>query len=65
MNGSLVRDDAHLAHREHFVKTQHAQLGDVYVESVGFRFSETRPTVGPVPSLGGSTEWVMREILGR
>jgi benzylsuccinate CoA-transferase BbsF subunit len=65
MNGALVRGDEHLAQREHFVKTRHALLGDVYVESVGYRFSDTRPSVGPVPSLGGATEWVTREILQR
>ena len=65
MNATLVRDDAHLAHREHFVQTQHAQLGDVYVESVGYRFSNARPAVGPVPSLGGGSDWVKREILRR
>ncbi|HEY6599347.1 MAG TPA: CoA transferase, partial [Pseudomonadales bacterium] len=65
MNAALVRDDAHLAHREHFVQTRHAQLGDVYVESVGYRFSGMRARVGAVPSLGGDTDWVMREILGR
>ncbi|HET6471226.1 MAG TPA: CoA transferase, partial [Pseudomonadales bacterium] len=65
MNATLVRDDAHLAHREHFVRTQHAQLGDVYVESVGYRFSDARPAVGPVPALGGSGDWVKREILRR
>ena len=41
------------------------KLGDVYVESVGFRFSDMQPRVGKVPSLGGDSEWVMREILGK
>ncbi len=65
MNAALVRDDAHLAHREHFVQTRHAQLGDVSVESVGCRFSGLRARVGAVPSLDGDSAWVMREILGR
>jgi len=65
MNAALVRSDEHLTHREHFVTTRHSQLGDVYVESVGLRFSATRPSVGPVPSLGGDGEWVKREILRR
>ena len=39
------------------------QLGDVFVESTGYRFSDMKPVVGKVPSLGGDTAWVMREIL--
>jgi len=64
-NAAIVKDDAHLALREHFVRTTHEQLGDVYVESVGFRFSDMQPRVGKIPSLGGDSEWVMREILGK
>ncbi len=64
-NAAIVKDDAQLAQREHFVRTQHEQLGEVYVEGVGFRFSDMQPRVGKIPSLGGDSEWVMREILGR
>jgi crotonobetainyl-CoA:carnitine CoA-transferase CaiB-like acyl-CoA transferase len=64
-NALIVKDDAQLAQREHFVRTTHTQLGEVYVEGVGFRFSDMQPRVGKIPSLGGDTEWVMREILGR
>ena len=64
-NAALVKSDAQLAQREHFVRCTHGQLGDVYVESVGYRFSDMRPSVGKVPSLGGDSEWVMREILRR
>ncbi len=65
MNAAIVKEDAQLAHREHFARTTHGQLGDVYVESVGFRFSDMQPCVGRIPSLGGDTDWVMRELLGR
>jgi crotonobetainyl-CoA:carnitine CoA-transferase CaiB-like acyl-CoA transferase len=65
MNATIVRDDAQLAHREHFVTTQHAQLGAVYVESVGYRFSHTRAAVGAIPALGGDGDWIAREILRR
>jgi crotonobetainyl-CoA:carnitine CoA-transferase CaiB-like acyl-CoA transferase len=64
-NASIVKADAQLTQREHFVRCSHAQLGDVFVESVGYRFSDMRARVGKVPSLGGDTDWVMREILGR
>jgi benzylsuccinate CoA-transferase BbsF subunit len=64
-NAAIVKDDAQLAHRAHFVRTTHEQLGDVYVESVGFRFSDMHASVGKIPSLGGDSEWVMREILGK
>ncbi len=65
MNAAIVKDDAQLAHREHFVRTTHEQLGEVYVEGVGFRFSDMQPRVGKIPSLGGDSDWVMREILGK
>ncbi len=64
-NAAIVRADAQLAEREHFVRTTHAKLGDVYVESVGYRFSDMQACVGAVPSLGGDTDWVLREILNR
>ena len=65
MNAAIATADTQLAHREHFVRCAHAQLGDVLVEGVGYRFSDMHPRVGRVPSLGGDTEWVMREILGK
>jgi benzylsuccinate CoA-transferase BbsF subunit len=65
MNAAIVKDDAQLAQREHFVRTTHEQLGEVYVEGVGFRFSDMQPRVGKIPSLGGDSDWVMREILGK
>jgi len=64
-NTLIVKEDAQLAQREHFVRTTHTQLGEVYVEGVGFCFSDMQPHVGKIPSLGGDTEWVMREILGK
>ncbi len=64
-NASIVESDAQLTHREHFVRCAHAQLGEVFVESVGYRFSDMKAQVGSVPSLGGDTQWVMTEILGR
>ena len=65
MNAAIAQWDTQLGHREHFVRCAHAQLGDVFVESVGYRFSDMQPNVGKVPSLGGDTEWVMREILDK
>jgi benzylsuccinate CoA-transferase BbsF subunit len=57
--------DAQLVHREHFVRCTHAIHGDVVVESVGYRLSGATPRVGRVPSLGGDSDTVTREILRR
>jgi crotonobetainyl-CoA:carnitine CoA-transferase CaiB-like acyl-CoA transferase len=56
--------DPQLMHRGHFVRTHHHQLGDVWIESVGYVFSDMTPRIGKVPSLGGDSERVRREILG-
>jgi crotonobetainyl-CoA:carnitine CoA-transferase CaiB-like acyl-CoA transferase len=64
LNGELSREDAQLAHRGHFVETQHALLGTVFVESTGYRFERAVPVVGKVPSLGGDSERV-RALLPR
>jgi crotonobetainyl-CoA:carnitine CoA-transferase CaiB-like acyl-CoA transferase len=64
-NAANVREDTLYAHREHFVQTRHRHLGEVYVESVGWRVSGLRPAVGAVPSLGGDGDWVMRQVLRR
>jgi len=65
MNAAIATADAQLAHREHFVRCAHAHLGEVFVESVGYRFSDMQARAGKVPSLGGDTEWVMHEVLGK
>ena len=65
VNGATVRDDPQYAHREHFLRCRHGRLGDVYVESVGYRFSDMHARVGDVPTLGGDGEWVRRELLRR
>ena len=58
MNAELSKHDPQLAHRGHFVATEHAQLGTVFVESTGYRFERAAPRVGRVPSLGGDSERV-------
>jgi crotonobetainyl-CoA:carnitine CoA-transferase CaiB-like acyl-CoA transferase len=55
--------DSQLTHREHFVRTMHHQLGEVFIESVGFRFSDMRPNVGKIPSLGGDSAWVKEKFI--
>ena len=62
-NAAIVKSDEQLALREHFVVCKHDQLGEVFVEGVGYRFSDMQANVGKVPSLGGDTDWVMHEIL--
>jgi len=56
LNAELSKADAQLAHRGHFVTTQHALLGTVTVESTGYRLENAVPVVGKVPSLGGDSE---------
>jgi crotonobetainyl-CoA:carnitine CoA-transferase CaiB-like acyl-CoA transferase len=58
LNAELSKSDAQLAHRGHFVATQHAQLGMVTVESTGYRLENAAPIVGKVPCLGGDSEQV-------
>jgi crotonobetainyl-CoA:carnitine CoA-transferase CaiB-like acyl-CoA transferase len=55
--------DPQLTHREHFVRTTHHQLGEVWIESVGYRFSDMQPSVGKIPSLGGDSDWVKEKLL--
>jgi len=65
MNAEIVEADAQLGHRRHFVRSRHAQLGEVMIEGVGYHFSGMEPRVGRIPSLGGDGEQVLREILRR
>ena len=65
MNAELSMRDAQLAHRGHFLATEHALLGTVFVESSGYRFETAVPAVGRVPSLGADSERVRALLAGR
>ena len=60
-----VYDDPQLAHRKHFLKVDHPELGRVPVESSRLRLSRTparAPTHGPM--YGDHNERVLRDFLG-
>ena len=65
VHAGLVRSDEQFAFRQHFVRCRHGQLDEVFIESVGYQFSDMQARVGDVPTLGGDGKWVAREILGR
>ncbi|MEY2590776.1 MAG: hypothetical protein QOJ67_2760, partial [Acidimicrobiaceae bacterium] len=60
-----VHDDPQLAHREHLVALDHAELGPGEYERNGFRIDGAPSGYDrPGPLLGEDTEWVLGELLG-
>jgi benzylsuccinate CoA-transferase BbsF subunit len=61
----VVRADPQLAHREHWVRLPHAEMGESLYNNLPFRLSRTpvRPT-RPAPLLGEHTHEVLHELLG-
>ncbi|MEO2168120.1 MAG: CoA transferase [bacterium] len=60
-----LQHDPQLAARGHFRLRDHSTLGPLQLEHAGFRLSDSPPdypTAGP--TLGGHTDWVLREVLG-
>jgi len=54
-----------LAHRGHFVTTDHAQHGPVVVEGTRWHFSRTPPTsYRAAPTLGQDAFEILTELLG-
>ena len=57
--------DTQLAHREHFVKVDHTELGSVLIEGSRYRFSDTPAThFDAAPTLGEHTFEILTDILG-
>jgi crotonobetainyl-CoA:carnitine CoA-transferase CaiB-like acyl-CoA transferase len=57
--------DPQLAHRGHFVTTDHAELGPVTVEGTRFLMSRTRPQgYRAAPTLGQDTFDILTDVLG-
>jgi benzylsuccinate CoA-transferase BbsF subunit len=61
----VVTVDPQLAHREHWVRMPHAEMGESIYNNLPFRLSRTavRPT-RPAPLLGEHTREVLRDLLG-
>jgi len=61
----VTRVDPQLAHREHWVRLPHAEMGESLYNNLPFRFSHTpvRPT-RPAPLLGEHTHEILRDMLG-
>ena len=61
----VTRVDPQLAHRGHWVRLPHAEMGESIYNNLPFRFSRTpvRPT-RPAPLLGEHTREVLRDLLG-
>jgi benzylsuccinate CoA-transferase BbsF subunit len=58
-------EDAQLAHRGHWIPTQHAHLGTLLVERAGFRLSDaTGGFTHCGPLLGEHTDAILRDVLG-
>jgi benzylsuccinate CoA-transferase BbsF subunit len=56
-------EDPQLAHREHFVRLEHRQLGELAFEHYGIRFSESpRRLRTPGPDLGEHNDLVLGQI---
>jgi benzylsuccinate CoA-transferase BbsF subunit len=60
----LLRDPQ-LAHRGHFVRVSHAELGDVLCERSGYRLSRAPGRIRNAgPRLGADSREVLREVVG-
>jgi crotonobetainyl-CoA:carnitine CoA-transferase CaiB-like acyl-CoA transferase len=64
-NSPEAARDPQLAHHGHFVTVPHPTQGQAVVEAPRFRLSRTpAQVVGPAPSFGDSTQWVLETVLG-
>lgn len=63
--GDLMRKDPQLKHRSHWVRMNHAEMGETVYNAPAFRITDipTGPRA-PAPVLGADNEVVCREILG-
>ena len=61
----VIKHDPQLAHRGHWVRLQHAEMGEAIYNAPPFRFSRTRVGLkSPAPLLGEHTREVCAELLG-
>jgi len=57
-------DDQQLAHRQHFVYMDHAEMGRYASDGNSFKLSAAEPTYRPSPLLGEHSEYVCLDLLG-
>ncbi len=61
----LIDRDPQLAHRGHWVKLNHAEMGETIYNAPPYRFSKSRVELRtPAPLLGEHTREVLQELLG-
>ena len=63
-DGRDLHQDPQLAHRGHFWKLEHQEMGVTAYDECAFRFSETVSALRPPPCLGEHTQMVCSELLG-
>ena len=64
-NGQDLHEDPQLAHRGHFVRLRHPEMGETAYDAPSFRLSATPAQLRrAAPCLGEHTELVCRELLG-
>jgi len=60
-----IVDDSQLAHRGHWTRVEHSNVGSLLLERSGFRLSETDGELRtPGPNLGEHTDAILSECLG-
>ena len=63
-NGSDLLQDAQLAHRRHYLRLDHPEMGVHAYEQPAFRLSETPAQIKRSPLFEEHNEYVYRELLG-
>ena len=60
-----IVDDSQLAHRGHWTRVEHSNVGSLLLERSGFRLSETDGELRtPGPNLGEHTDAILSKCLG-
>ena len=61
----VVSADPQLAHRQHWIRMTHPEMGETVYNAPPFRFSRTRVALrGPAPLLGQHTREIANQLLG-
>lgn len=63
-DGRDLHADPQLAHREHFVRVDHAEMGTIVQDALPFRFDGKAPSLRAAPCLGEHTFHFVCEVLG-
>lgn len=63
-NARDLVEDPQLTHREHFVRLEHAAMGETAYNAPSFRMSATPARMRPAPCIGEANQDVLGRILG-